>query len=110
MENLDPKILDSLNPQELEEARGQAGKLADMLKQQGLDIENLNKKQINKLMPILEKMMGGITPEIEAELANLFDKRAGNVQPKIKCNSKQGRNEPCQCGSGKKYKLCCLKN
>lgn len=24
--------------------------------------------------------------------------------------SKTGRNEPCPCGSGKKYKKCCLKN
>ncbi|RLG12707.1 MAG: hypothetical protein DRN71_05790 [Candidatus Nanohalarchaeota archaeon] len=24
--------------------------------------------------------------------------------------NKTGRNEPCLCGSGKKYKKCCLKN
>lgn len=24
--------------------------------------------------------------------------------------AKTGRNEPCPCGSGKKYKKCCLKN
>ncbi|MCA9105298.1 MAG: SEC-C domain-containing protein [Planctomycetales bacterium] len=27
-----------------------------------------------------------------------------NVQPKV------GRNDPCPCGSGKKYKQCCLKS
>jgi len=31
------------------------------------------------------------------------------VQP-IKSGRKTGRNEPCPCGSGKKYKKCCLKN
>lgn len=25
-------------------------------------------------------------------------------------NEKIGRNDPCPCGSGKKYKQCCLKN
>jgi len=25
-------------------------------------------------------------------------------------NAKPGRNDPCSCGSGKKYKQCCLKN
>ncbi|MBS6592270.1 MAG: SEC-C domain-containing protein [Ruminococcus sp.] len=27
--------------------------------------------------------------------------------PGIKPSSKVGRNDPCQCGSGKKYKKCC---
>lgn len=27
-----------------------------------------------------------------------------------KVGKKIGRNEPCECGSGKKYKKCCLKN
>lgn len=111
MENLDPKILDTLKPEELEEARGYAGKMAEMLKQQGLNVEDLNKKQINKLMPILEKMMGGITPEVELELANLFNKKPANMKPKINdSSSKQKRNDKCNCGSGFKYKSCCLVN
>jgi SEC-C motif-containing protein len=45
-----------------------------------------------------------------------FEKRDGNwiyidgdiVPPKpIKKDKKIGRNEPCPCGSGKKYKKCC---
>jgi len=31
-------------------------------------------------------------------------------QPIIKSHAKVGRNEPCPCGSGKKYKKCCGKN
>ncbi len=27
----------------------------------------------------------------------------------IRKGSKTGRNDPCPCGSGKKYKKCCLK-
>jgi SEC-C motif-containing protein len=39
----------------------------------------------------------------------LYDE--GNVQPKtvIRSGPKVGRNDPCPCGSGKKYKHCCGK-
>lgn len=30
-------------------------------------------------------------------------------QPARRDESKVGRNEPCPCGNGKKYKKCCLK-
>lgn len=30
-----------------------------------------------------------------------------NMAPNIKISEKVGRNEPCSCGSGKKYKKCC---
>lgn len=35
----------------------------------------------------------------------------GNVTPKtvVRTGPKPGRNEPCACGSGKKYKHCCAK-
>jgi len=33
--------------------------------------------------------------------------RAGKAQP-IRVGEKVGRNDPCPCGSGKKYKKCCL--
>lgn len=37
------------------------------------------------------------------------DTRPGNItkQKTIKKNNKVGRNDPCPCGSGKKYKKCC---
>ncbi|HEC96887.1 MAG TPA: hypothetical protein ENI58_01805 [Nitrospirae bacterium] len=31
----------------------------------------------------------------------------GQVQRPVKRSKKVGRNEPCPCGSGKKYKKCC---
>jgi uncharacterized protein YecA (UPF0149 family) len=31
------------------------------------------------------------------------------VEPIKKSNEPPGRNDPCPCGSGKKYKQCCLK-
>jgi hypothetical protein len=35
-------------------------------------------------------------------------KRYGFDQPLIQAKKKIGRNDPCPCGSGKKYKKCCL--
>ncbi|MDO4531681.1 MAG: SEC-C metal-binding domain-containing protein, partial [Bacillota bacterium] len=31
-------------------------------------------------------------------------------QPKKRTDEKVGRNDPCPCGSGKKYKQCCGRN
>ena len=36
----------------------------------------------------------------------LLNRRTGPPQPRS--STKIGRNEPCPCGSGKKYKKCCL--
>ena len=35
---------------------------------------------------------------------------AEKAKPKVNSNKKVGRNDPCPCGSGKKYKQCCGKN
>jgi len=34
---------------------------------------------------------------------------SSNITDPIKVEKKVGRNEPCPCGSGKKYKKCCLR-
>ena len=34
-------------------------------------------------------------------------RQAGPIQPVKRSTEKVGRNEPCSCGSGKKYKKCC---
>jgi hypothetical protein len=34
---------------------------------------------------------------------------ANQEKPKVPANSNIGRNDPCPCGSGKKYKKCCLR-
>ncbi len=43
---------------------------------------------------------------IEAFDAALSGRRAGEQQGTIVASAKVGRNEPCPCGSGKKYKKC----
>ncbi len=44
--------------------------------------------------------------EIVKDIGNI--KNRGNIIPFKREVSKTGRNEPCPCGSGKKYKKCCL--
>jgi len=44
-----------------------------------------------------------------AELSALWRRQSIARQPKaIQADPKTGRNDPCPCGSGKKYKKCCL--
>ena len=35
------------------------------------------------------------------------EQKAANAQQAVPANHKIGRNDPCPCGSGKKYKKCC---
>jgi hypothetical protein len=44
----------------------------------------------------------------EGELREIFSKVKMNFSCLIKQKQKYGRNDPCPCGSGKKYKKCCL--
>jgi len=61
------------------------------------------KKQKDKKLEDLAKK--GMTPEeIEAEKQMIKD--AKKVDP-LSANEGPGRNDPCPCGSGKKYKKCC---
>ena len=48
-------------------------------------------------------------------ITNMFTNAAGEDTPKrkpviLKNDQKVGRNDPCPCGSGKKYKNCCGRN
>lgn len=53
-----------------------------------------------------EMLMKSIQPEIDMENEKI--EIARKVEIAIKSNKKIGRNDPCPCGSGKKYKKCCL--
>jgi preprotein translocase subunit SecA len=47
-------------------------------------------------------------PDLAPEdlLAPAADDEAGKLQPLVNAMPKVGRNDPCPCGSGKKYKQC----
>lgn len=47
----------------------------------------------------------GIDPEKPEDVSDL--ERLLNPPQPVRAEKKVGRNEPCPCGSGKKYKKCC---
>ena len=49
-----------------------------------------------------------IEPLIRRLYRHFFEQRGQGVQTFIREVPKVGRNDPCPCGSGKKYKRCCL--
>jgi len=71
-----------------------------------------NQKEVEKLIEIIAKLANntriwennGFTPR------EIYEKHHLKPLPKTELNFKKkiGRNDPCPCGSGKKYKKCCL--
>ncbi|QHT58937.1 hypothetical protein GXP70_02400 [Paenibacillus lycopersici] len=76
---------------------------------------NLSKKQLDELMPLIIQVHNttrmwstrGYTPDELSAMRNQ-EAKPGNVVQFPSASSKVGRNDPCPCGSGKKYKKCCL--
>jgi hypothetical protein len=69
-------------------------------------------RELRELAHAYEDIAGALTPELEEHVTELCDviralneERADVDRPRIVV--KIGRNEPCPCGSGKKYKKCC---
>lgn len=56
------------------------------------------------------RLSGGRTraAEVRAAAPAYRDRAAGRVQQERRAAPKIGRNDPCPCGSGRKYKQCCL--
>jgi hypothetical protein len=50
------------------------------------------------------------TPERAAERQRVLDEEEEPIEPFVRSAPKVGRNDPCPCGSGRKYKKCCLGN
>jgi uncharacterized protein len=49
-----------------------------------------------------------IEPDVRRLFQHFFARRGQPGQPLVREAPKVGRNDPCPCGSGKKYKKCCL--
>lgn len=72
----------------------------EMVKNLEKNKETLDPRDRHALSMIRELQLIAQTKKIERELKEKHEKKkAGQV--------KVGRNEPCPCGSGKKYKRCC---
>lgn len=62
--------------------------------------------QIEQRQECWEEDPTGMTEEDEYDEEDYFDENI--LRPFVKEVQEIGRNEPCPCGSGKKYKKCCL--
>jgi preprotein translocase subunit SecA len=60
------------------------------------------KQKADRLSELSKKARGKDDVRTEEELV----KKTEKVEP-IKASEEPGRNDPCPCGSGKKYKHCC---
>jgi uncharacterized protein len=59
----------------------------------------------------VEKLRDAIAPNVRAIHSYWFARRAQDTlsaEPLRRSTPRVGRNDPCPCGSGKKYKKCCL--
>jgi hypothetical protein len=66
---------------------------------------------LEKLGRAMDRLGAPLSPElaasIQAVLANPVRGERAAVAPVVRAGPKVGRNEPCPCGSGKKWKKCC---
>ncbi len=72
--------------------------LAAQMQKEGVDLKSMSavKEWIEKNKEAIESGKIGVQPEASAKAA-----------PYIKSSPDISRNDPCPCGSGKKYKKCC---
>jgi uncharacterized protein len=57
----------------------------------------------------VQKLRDAIAPNVRAIHAHWFARRALDVPLALRrSTARVGRNDPCPCGSGKKYRKCCL--
>ncbi len=75
--------------------------LAAQMQKEGVDLKSMSavKAWIEKNKEAIESGKIGVQPESGAKAA-----------PYIKSSPDISRNDPCPCGSGKKYKKCCAIN
>ena len=73
-------------------------------------------KSNDEVMNDIEKAFKVVQPNLIAQAARERYKdrhghypNSGMIRKPIVAKVKVGRNAPCPCGSGKKYKKCCLK-
>ncbi len=76
--------------------------------QAGAQTENKQEAPVRNTAPV--QSAGPVIGDAPKPPADLSANIGGKVQPKVNGkNAKVGRNDPCPCGSGKKYKNCCGK-
>ena len=79
--------------------------LRDLDESNVVDLTNATDEQMTEQMKQFEDRV--ITGDQLAQLRALYNRRPAQ---QVRKYAKIGRNDPCPCGSGKKYKKCCGKN
>ena len=73
-----------------------------VLHQSKVSEEQTNQANLAKATELIKKLMAARNMQAQNQ-ANT----SGKSQPVVNSSKKVGRNDPCPCGSGKKYKKCC---
>ena len=75
---------------------------------QAFYLDALNEKKNDWLIDKYSGIYKRLKPAYKADLGvNYYDFIDEEEKPFVRANPKVGRNDPCPCGSGKKYKKCC---
>lgn len=69
-------------------------------------VTNVVHEQYQRAAPAASSQQGGIQQQQEAAIE--MSKGEQKTEPIRNRNKRVGRNDPCPCGSGKKYKNCCM--
>lgn len=66
--------------------------------------------ELNEIVEAYEELGGTLPPDIHAQVENWRAEWDVEIRmpSEVKERQKVGRNEPCPCGSGKKFKNCCI--
>ena len=74
--------------------------------------EELERQRLEELAPQMrfehQEAAAAIAEEVTG-ITEVVNEPVVNHEPVVREGPKIGRNEPCPCGSGKKYKQCCGK-
>jgi hypothetical protein len=83
-------------------------KIMPLLRSFGVSPQNLGPDKLARLQQIPLSDFEQITPAVVREVLDIFGvSMRPNQAPIVRKNTKVGRNDPCPCGSGLKYKKCC---
>ena len=120
LENVDRKWMDHLDAMEdLKEyiglnAYAQRDPIA-MYRIQGADlfdqmVDDIKEDTVRKVLSVVPRVQKVERVQVAKPLIEGFAGGKGSVVRKPAVSKKVGRNDPCPCGSGKKYKKCCGMN
>ena len=120
LENVDRKWMDHLDAMEdLKEyiglnAYAQRDPVA-MYRIQGADlfdqmVDDIKEDTVRKILSVVPRVQKVERVQVAKPLVEGFAGGKGSVVKKPAVSKKVGRNDPCPCGSGKKYKKCCGMN